>query len=212
MSFQPPPFLPGRDETRAPQLAGSTLTVTILALVIVLVRLYTRLKVSRSVGWDDYTILAAMVGDAVGSDVLLVVEMHLGGFAAEHDLDHGANPIRRGAAYIYAVDREPRAFRPLLSHHRDFVHSGNGPHQDFRMSLPPAYHDSRNEPGTPLGHVLAHGRHSGSEPGHRLHHHLPMPPRRRGMGSAHPRKMLLVRTDLGHRLRTGRWECTQVRC
>lgn len=61
MSFQAPPFPPASDDTRSPQLLGWTLTVTILALACVVVRMYTRLKVSRSVGWDDYTTLAAMV-------------------------------------------------------------------------------------------------------------------------------------------------------
>lgn len=61
MSFQAPPFPQVSRDTRSPQLIGWTLTVTILALACVVVRMYTRLKVSRSVGWDDYTVLAAMV-------------------------------------------------------------------------------------------------------------------------------------------------------
>jgi hypothetical protein len=61
MSFPLPPFPPAH-ETRAPQLIAVTVTVTVLAVISVAARLYVRVKISRSVGWDDYTILAAMVG------------------------------------------------------------------------------------------------------------------------------------------------------
>lgn len=61
MSVRAPLFPQGSGDTRSPQLIGLTVTVTVLALACVVVRIYTRLKVSRSVGWDDYTCLAAMV-------------------------------------------------------------------------------------------------------------------------------------------------------
>ena len=49
------------------------MTVTSLALACVVVRMYTRLKVSRSVGWDDYTILAAMVCHIDGPRMLTLL-------------------------------------------------------------------------------------------------------------------------------------------
>ena len=55
---QPPP---GGDESRAGSFIALTVTTTGVAGVFVAVRMYTRLAISRAVGWDDYTIILALV-------------------------------------------------------------------------------------------------------------------------------------------------------
>lgn len=55
----PPP--PGGDHTRGPDTYGAVIPITILSTAFVLARMYTRINVIRSVGWDDHTIVLAQV-------------------------------------------------------------------------------------------------------------------------------------------------------
>ena len=57
-NIQVPPM---PDENKGPQVLGSCTAVTILALILVGARLYVRARVVKSVGLDDYAILASMV-------------------------------------------------------------------------------------------------------------------------------------------------------
>ena len=50
---------------------------TILAIVVTILRMITRIWIVRKVGWDDYTILLAMAGHIVGW-VLVLCEIHYG--------------------------------------------------------------------------------------------------------------------------------------
>lgn len=56
----PPP--PGGDETKVPGLLASGIVITLVAFVIVVLRMYARAVIIRKVGWDDHTIVLAMVG------------------------------------------------------------------------------------------------------------------------------------------------------
>jgi hypothetical protein len=49
------------DENQGPVILGSTLTVTIAALITMVTRLYVRVRMIRNVGWDDYVMISAMV-------------------------------------------------------------------------------------------------------------------------------------------------------
>ena len=49
------------DQDRRWTLLAVVIPMTILSTATVVVRLYTRTKVIRNVGWDDYTIVAAQV-------------------------------------------------------------------------------------------------------------------------------------------------------
>lgn len=48
-------------ETRQPELLGVQISMTVLALLIVSLRLYTRKQLKGAFGPDDWTILAATV-------------------------------------------------------------------------------------------------------------------------------------------------------
>lgn len=52
---------PGGDETRAPTIIGVYSTMTAVSLTCVAARLYTRLRLLRSPGWDDAVIVISMV-------------------------------------------------------------------------------------------------------------------------------------------------------
>jgi len=40
------------DENRGPTILGATLTVTVVALITTIARLYVRFRMIRNVGWD----------------------------------------------------------------------------------------------------------------------------------------------------------------
>lgn len=48
------------DTSRGPELLGIAWTSTALAIVMVALRMYTRIT-HKNIGWDDYTILVALV-------------------------------------------------------------------------------------------------------------------------------------------------------
>jgi hypothetical protein len=56
----PPPVNPG-DLGRGPAIIGVTWAFTILAVAAVGLRLYLRGKLLRSIGWDDWIMLTAVV-------------------------------------------------------------------------------------------------------------------------------------------------------
>lgn len=55
---QPPP---DGDVNRGPQLLAVSMVTLLAAIAVVALRLYTRLKITLSLGWDDYTIVLALV-------------------------------------------------------------------------------------------------------------------------------------------------------
>ncbi len=63
MDLPPGSNLP--DENHGPAILASCATVTVLALTAVVTRMWVRVIMIRSVGWDDYFIIAAMVGPAL---------------------------------------------------------------------------------------------------------------------------------------------------
>ena len=74
-SSGPPPH--NGDESRQGGILATTFTLTVLASTVVSLRLATRIWIVRNVGWDDYTIVAAMIGIIIGC-ALVVVEVHYG--------------------------------------------------------------------------------------------------------------------------------------
>lgn len=59
-----PPPLAGwdqPDDNYGPKLVGATAVVTIFALISVILRLWVRVGIVKSVGWDDRFIVLAMV-------------------------------------------------------------------------------------------------------------------------------------------------------
>ncbi|KAI1808721.1 hypothetical protein F4811DRAFT_500483 [Daldinia bambusicola] len=72
--------LPGAgqpDENRGPQIAGAVVSTTLAALIVVCARMYVRLRMIRSMGIDDYIMLASMVLSLVGM-AIIVAEVHYG--------------------------------------------------------------------------------------------------------------------------------------
>ena len=49
------------DDNHNVQIIGGTAVTTIVAMILVSLRFWIRVKIIRSVGWDDYWILAAFV-------------------------------------------------------------------------------------------------------------------------------------------------------
>jgi hypothetical protein len=56
-----PPPAPG-EGNRQPGIVATTIIVTVLADIFVVLRLIVRKWVTKSIGWDDWTIIAAAVG------------------------------------------------------------------------------------------------------------------------------------------------------
>ena len=50
------------DQDRGPMLLGVTWTTVSLASIAVLLRVYCRTILQNAMGWDDFAMLAAMVG------------------------------------------------------------------------------------------------------------------------------------------------------
>ncbi len=69
--------IPHGDESRQGGIRATTFVVTVLASVVVALRMSTRIWIVRSVGWDDYTILCATLGIIIGCG-LVVVQIHYG--------------------------------------------------------------------------------------------------------------------------------------
>ena len=65
------------DENRQGGIVATTIALIILASVVVALRLATRTWLVRNVGWDDYTILCAILGAVIGCG-LVFVEVHYG--------------------------------------------------------------------------------------------------------------------------------------
>ncbi|KAL8846190.1 MAG: hypothetical protein Q9221_008701 [Calogaya cf. arnoldii] len=76
MSSPAPSPLHG-DENRQGVIVITTFVVTVLASVVVALRMATRIWIVRNVGWDDYTILFANIGIIIGC-ALVVVQVYYG--------------------------------------------------------------------------------------------------------------------------------------
>ncbi|KAL8993861.1 MAG: hypothetical protein Q9169_006032 [Polycauliona sp. 2 TL-2023] len=71
----PPP--PNGDENRQGDMLATTITVTTLTTLVVILRIATRMRLVRNVGWDDYTIVAACLGHVVALG-LIIMQLHYG--------------------------------------------------------------------------------------------------------------------------------------
>ncbi|KAI9695409.1 MAG: hypothetical protein M1836_006461 [Candelina mexicana] len=63
-SLKPPPGVKPNfvnPETRAPSLINANIAMMVLGSIALLARLYARAFLSRSLGWDDYTAVAALL-------------------------------------------------------------------------------------------------------------------------------------------------------
>lgn len=70
MSSSGPPPSNG-DENRQGGILVTTFVVTVLASVVVALRMATRIWIVRNVGWDDYTILCATIGIIIGCGLVV---------------------------------------------------------------------------------------------------------------------------------------------
>ncbi|KAL8868803.1 MAG: hypothetical protein Q9174_004741 [Haloplaca sp. 1 TL-2023] len=68
---------PNGDENRQGGITITAYLVTVLASIIVALRMATRIWIVRNVGWDDYTILFATIGIIIGCP-LVIVQVHYG--------------------------------------------------------------------------------------------------------------------------------------
>ncbi|CAL8582304.1 hypothetical protein XPA_007971 [Xanthoria parietina] len=76
MSSSGPPT-PNGDENRQGQMLIIGIFATGLSAVVVALRMVTRIWIVRNVGWDDYTIVAATIGNIIGL-ALAIVQIHYG--------------------------------------------------------------------------------------------------------------------------------------
>ncbi|KAF2752064.1 hypothetical protein M011DRAFT_15101 [Sporormia fimetaria CBS 119925] len=58
-------------ENEGPHILGATLTVTIVALISTIMRLFVRIKLISNVGWDDLIMVVAMVLVVVGQCIII---------------------------------------------------------------------------------------------------------------------------------------------
>ena len=66
MSYSPPlPVPPGGDQNQGPTVETVTWLFTSIALITVFLRLFTRFRLTRNPGWDDFWIALAMVYVAI---------------------------------------------------------------------------------------------------------------------------------------------------
>ena len=74
MSYSPPlPVPSGGDQNQGPTVEIVTWLFTSIALITVLLRLFTRFRLTRNPGWDDFWIVLAMVYVAIN---LRICEPH----------------------------------------------------------------------------------------------------------------------------------------
>ena len=52
---------PGGDQNKAPMLAAVMWSEATIAIVVVILRMYTRARLVRKVGWDDWIMLFTLV-------------------------------------------------------------------------------------------------------------------------------------------------------
>ncbi|PSN70207.1 hypothetical protein BS50DRAFT_308404 [Corynespora cassiicola Philippines] len=64
-------------EDAGPLILGATLTVTGLALITMVTRLYVRLKMIRNVGWDDYVMSFAMAL-CIAGQIIIIPQVYYG--------------------------------------------------------------------------------------------------------------------------------------
>lgn len=67
----PPPMIQHPYEDEGPRILGATLTITLLALVTMVARLYVRIRMIRNVGWDDYFMTFTMALCLAGQGVII---------------------------------------------------------------------------------------------------------------------------------------------
>ena len=64
-------------DDRGASIIAMVVTVTFVASLAVALRFATRIWIIRSIGWDDYTILMAGLGEIIGAG-LVIVQVHYG--------------------------------------------------------------------------------------------------------------------------------------
>ncbi|KAI1385399.1 uncharacterized protein F4822DRAFT_432250 [Hypoxylon trugodes] len=71
MSTIVPPGTGQPDYNRGPEIAGAVVSTTLAALVVVLARIFVRVRMTRSIGTDDYVMLAAMLLSLTGMGIVI---------------------------------------------------------------------------------------------------------------------------------------------
>ncbi|KAL8960747.1 MAG: hypothetical protein Q9183_005413, partial [Haloplaca sp. 2 TL-2023] len=92
------PIPPNGDENRQGGIIITTYLVTVLASVVVALRMATRIWIVRNVGWDDYTILFATIGIIIGCP-LVVIQVHYG--FGRHKIFLSENDYAQFTKYAY---------------------------------------------------------------------------------------------------------------
>ncbi|PVI03374.1 hypothetical protein DM02DRAFT_612305 [Periconia macrospinosa] len=65
-------------ENEGPRILGATMTVTVLAMITMIARLFVRLRIIQNVGWDDYMMIFAMTLSIAGQ-CLIFPQVYYGG-------------------------------------------------------------------------------------------------------------------------------------
>ncbi|KAH7127010.1 hypothetical protein B0J11DRAFT_291617 [Dendryphion nanum] len=65
------------DENEGHQILAATLTVTIVALITMVARLYVRVRMIKNMGWDDYTMIFAMLL-CIAGQIIIIPEVRMG--------------------------------------------------------------------------------------------------------------------------------------
>ena len=73
-SMTPPPQ---GDQDKSGGLLATTILVTVISVMLMIFRLLTRIFIVKRVGWDDWTILFAVLGHPIGM-ALVVVQINYG--------------------------------------------------------------------------------------------------------------------------------------
>ncbi|MCJ1394984.1 hypothetical protein MMC18_007865 [Xylographa bjoerkii] len=93
---------PGGDDNKGPVILASIWTLTSVALITVVARLYGRFKLTRSAGWDDFFIVISMVFGILYSGLCTWAVM----------LGNGRHPYYLGPATSMAIKASAIAFIP----------------------------------------------------------------------------------------------------
>lgn len=62
---------PDGDQNRSGGLLATTLLVTVLAIILVTLRMIVRIWIVKKVGWDDWTIILAALGHPIGTGLVI---------------------------------------------------------------------------------------------------------------------------------------------
>lgn len=75
--MEAPPLVSNPADDARPEIIGSTLSLTLVAIIVMAARTWVRSMVVKNFGWDDALMLIATIGTAATEGVILA-EVHYG--------------------------------------------------------------------------------------------------------------------------------------